>query len=140
VSARRYLVTLQIPVRAGDEIDAALQVREALQGADSRDSWPLCTVIHRSDSGVELSTVLDLQEFDRAEAVRFRSWPLPADPPTDAQITALRRVWLRQAPDTRGDYADFLKRVHLLAGGDGCILVEAAGMFLGIETDGYTHS
>lgn len=59
---------------------------------------------------------------------------------TKAQRKALKRVYLRQV-ETRADpglvYREFRKMVEP---GPGCIMVPFAGMWLGIEPDGYTHS
>ncbi len=48
-----------------------------------------------------------------------------------------RRVWNHSNPLT---YREFRKTVQPLGAGQGCILVPWAGMWLGIERDGYTHS
>lgn len=53
---------------------------------------------------------------------------------TKAQRLALRRVWDR-CPTM--PYRAFRRTVQP---GPGCIMVPFAGMWLGIEPDGYTHS
>lgn len=53
---------------------------------------------------------------------------------TKAQRAALKKVWLR---DTSATYREFRKTVQPSFG---YIMVPFAGMWLGIETDGYTHS
>lgn len=57
---------------------------------------------------------------------------------TRAQREALHRVWLRDTK-THGSYLTFRRGVQPYIGGD-CVLVRYAGMWLGIERDGYTHS
>lgn len=53
---------------------------------------------------------------------------------TKPQRAALKRVWMRE----RGvAYRDFRRKV---VPGHGYIMVPFAGMWLGIESDGYTHS
>lgn len=54
---------------------------------------------------------------------------------TRKQREALRRVWARGA-DNRS-YREL--RAAVLPGSD-CIMLQWAGMWLGIEPDGYTHS
>lgn len=60
---------------------------------------------------------------------------------TRAQREALLRLWLRtvdQIPPITG-YLTFRRRAeysHLM----GCVMVPFAGMWVGIEKDGYTHS
>ncbi len=51
-----------------------------------------------------------------------------------AQRKALKIVWLRTEGMT---YRQFRR---LAQPGPGCIMVPFAGMWLGIENDGYTHS
>ena len=66
---------------------------------------------------------------------------------TREQRKALHRVFLRKYPrinelrplDRFGLYRRFRKTVVFGIGGD-YIMVPFAGMWLGIETDGYTHS
>lgn len=53
---------------------------------------------------------------------------------TKLQRQALKRVWLR---GTSGSYLAFRRSVQP---GPGCVMVSFAGMWLGIEPDGYTHS
>lgn len=52
-----------------------------------------------------------------------------------AQRRALHRVWLRE--NLKLTYREFRKTIQP---GPGCIMVPWAGMWLGIELDGYTHS
>mgnify|MGYP003434167301 FL=1 len=55
---------------------------------------------------------------------------------TKPQRKALYKVYLRL--DTpRPQYKAFRRNVHP---GPGCVMVQFAGMVLGIEKDGYTHS
>lgn len=56
---------------------------------------------------------------------------------TRAQREALKRVWQRL--EVRPSYLAFRRTVQPYIGGD-CVLVPFAGMWLGIEKDGYTHS
>lgn len=60
---------------------------------------------------------------------------------TRAQREALKRVWqrLEPTPSRRPSYLAFRRTVQPYIGGD-CVLVPFAGMWLGIEKDGYTHS
>jgi hypothetical protein len=51
-----------------------------------------------------------------------------------AQQQALLRVWKR---NPNGSYMDLRRRVQ--PGWD-CVMVQAGSIWLGIETDGYTHS
>lgn len=53
---------------------------------------------------------------------------------TKAQRKALKRVWLR---DPAVPYRSFRRSVQW---GHGYVMVQFAGMWLGIEQDGYTHS
>ena len=52
------------------------------------------------------------------------------------QRVALHRVWQRDTT-VAANYRAFRRTVHP---GPGCVLVRWAGMWLGIEPDGYTHS
>jgi hypothetical protein len=55
---------------------------------------------------------------------------------TRKQRVALHRKWLQ---DTQFmTYRKFRKTIQY--GSFGCIMVQWCGMWLGIETDGYTHS
>jgi hypothetical protein len=59
---------------------------------------------------------------------------------TKPQRRSLHRVWLRTCE--RGylgtvPYREFRRGVQP---GPGCVMINFAGMWLGIETDGYTHS
>ena len=55
---------------------------------------------------------------------------------TKAQQVALKSVYDRTC-DKPGSYLEFRRTVQ--PGWD-CVMVEWCGMWLGIETDGYTHS
>jgi hypothetical protein len=56
---------------------------------------------------------------------------------TRAQRVALYRKW---SQDDQGvSYRAFRKTVQPCVGMD-CVMVQWSGMYLGIETDGYTHS
>jgi hypothetical protein len=55
-----------------------------------------------------------------------------------AQRKALFKIWSRNSQDLT--YRQFRKTVQPYFGGDPCVLVPWAGMWLGIEADGYTHS
>lgn len=57
---------------------------------------------------------------------------------TKQQRQALKRVWLR-LPDPV-PYRVFRKGVLPTVKNDDCVMVRFAGMWLGIERDGYTHS
>lgn len=67
---------------------------------------------------------------------------------TKAQRSALKRIFDRQpifrpepGSDTvRVSYRAFRASVHPAIGCDGAIMVRWAGMWLGIERDGYTHA
>lgn len=56
---------------------------------------------------------------------------------TRAQREALKRVWDREASTNPPSYLAFRRQVQM---GYGCIMLPWAGMWLGIEPDGYTHS
>jgi hypothetical protein len=57
---------------------------------------------------------------------------------TKAQRQALKRIYLRlEFPPS---YRAFRRTVEPTFCMDGCIMVQFAGMWLGIEVDGYTHS
>ncbi len=61
---------------------------------------------------------------------------------TRQQRVALKRVYDREVDNRKacgvgGTYREFRKTVHP---GWGCVMVLWAGMWLGIEPDGYTHS
>jgi hypothetical protein len=63
---------------------------------------------------------------------------------TRAQRVAFKRVYMRildaQKPSARPmRYRELRAKVQGYPGGD-CVLVPFAGMWLGIEKDGYTHS
>ena len=55
---------------------------------------------------------------------------------TKAQRTAIYRKY-QQNPDGATTYRQFRRRV---VQGFDCLMLEWCGMWLGIETDGYTHS
>lgn len=65
---------------------------------------------------------------------------------TKAQRKAVKRIFDRapifrnRADDTPISYKEFRKTVQPTFGLDNCVMVYWAGMWLGIETDGYTHS
>ena len=54
---------------------------------------------------------------------------------TREQRAALKRIWMR---GTDGRTYKQLRRDVM--GGHDCLMLEWAGMWLGIERDGYTHS
>ena len=57
---------------------------------------------------------------------------------TRKQREALKRIWLRgQGPES---YRRLRKSAQPSFDGSGCIMVPWAGMCIGIEPDGYTHS
>lgn len=60
---------------------------------------------------------------------------------TQAQLDALWRKWLQSidsSPDApKWTFQDFVSSIQPARD---CIMVQWAGMWLGIETDGYTHS
>lgn len=56
---------------------------------------------------------------------------------TKAQQIALHRQWLRF--DQGMSYRAFRRTVQPMIS-DRCVMVKWCGMWLGIETDGYTHS
>ena len=60
---------------------------------------------------------------------------------TRAQRLALSRIWHRRiwGKPNHLTYREFRKTVVPYVGG-GCVMVPWAGMWLGIEEDGYTHS
>ncbi len=65
---------------------------------------------------------------------------------TRQQREALKRIFDRgQRSENKGQawqgtYREFRRTVQPYFGGDGCVMVPWCGMWLGIETDGYTHS
>ena len=85
--------------------------------------------------------------FERRDQVpRTRgAYDIPADCPVEltvAQAIALARVYLRPlgaGHDEKNEQAFnvFLQTVTM---GPGCVMVPWAGMYLGIEPDGYVHS
>ena len=50
------------------------------------------------------------------------------------------RQTMSQAEYMRFTYRAFRRTVQPTIGCDGCVMVRFAGMWLGIEQDGYTHS
>jgi hypothetical protein len=58
---------------------------------------------------------------------------------TKAQRAALKRVWEREQAGG-SSYRRFRKLVQPTIGCDGAVAVPWNGMWLCIETDGYTHS
>lgn len=56
-------------------------------------------------------------------------------PTTKAQRKAIHRKWTQN--DQGMTYKQFRKTVHQ---GFDCLMVQWSSMWLGIETDGYTHS
>ena len=57
---------------------------------------------------------------------------------TKEQQVSLKRKWTQ---DNQGmSYLKFRRSVGNMIGGDGCVIVHWCNMWLGIETDGYTHS
>ena len=61
---------------------------------------------------------------------------------TKEQRTALKRVYDRDHGSDQPTWANYLafRRTVQYASYDSCIMVKWAGMWLGIEADGYTHS
>ena len=62
---------------------------------------------------------------------------------TTEQQAALWRVWNRSPAwwgGNRPRYCDFMREAVSMIGGNGCVIVKAGAMYLGIEQDGYTHS
>ena len=65
---------------------------------------------------------------------------------TREQREALSRVYQRQHPipvhpaNQRAWFKGYMAFRKTVQGGPGCIMVHWAGMWLGIEPDGYTHS
>lgn len=66
---------------------------------------------------------------------------------TRSQREALKRVYHRavlaysQGPMRQGvHFMNYLQFRRTVQPGPGCIMVQFAGMWLGIEPDGYTHS
>jgi len=60
---------------------------------------------------------------------------------TRAQRVALKKVYLRQKLyDENGKPLSYLSFRRYVVQGYDCVMVPWSGMWLGIETDGYTHS
>lgn len=73
------------------------------------------------------------------EAYRPPSWPDHMTGATEQQRSGLFKVYLRPLSNPKPAWEDFALTAsydHVLK----CIMVPWAGMFLGIEKDGYTHS
>jgi hypothetical protein len=58
---------------------------------------------------------------------------------TDAQHQAVRKLYDRHA-DGSDTLAIFVKRVSGPVFSDGCVMIHWCRMWIGIETDGHTHS
>lgn len=58
---------------------------------------------------------------------------------TRAQREAVKRVYDRSA-DGAPSYRAFRRRITPELAGYGCVMLPWCGMWLGIETDGHTHS
>lgn len=59
---------------------------------------------------------------------------------TKEQRRALYVKWCQIGDSLRPTYREFRKTVQPYYDGSGCVMVKWCGMWLGIETDGYTHS
>ena len=61
---------------------------------------------------------------------------------TRQQRLALKRLWgrPRDMELLELSYKQFRKTVTLYPDGTGCVMVPWCGMWIGIETDGHTHS
>lgn len=62
---------------------------------------------------------------------------------TKAQRAALKRIWLRTVPDgifLPEQLTPYRKFRRTVVATIDCIMVPFCGMWLGIESDGYTHS
>ena len=71
-------------------------------------------------------------EYPRVTIAAYPDLPEP----NHAQKTALFRKWKQN--DCGETWRDFAQSAAMSA--DGCVMVHWAGMWLGIERDGYTHS
>lgn len=58
---------------------------------------------------------------------------------TKAQRRALYNLYLRNS-DGAASYREFRKRVFPLLGDPSCAMIPWLGMYIGIESDGHTHS
>ena len=58
---------------------------------------------------------------------------------TRPQMEAIKRVWNRSSSGAKS-YLAFRRRVVPEIGTHGCVMLPWCGMWLGIETDGHTHS
>ena len=58
---------------------------------------------------------------------------------TKEQETALRRLWETRW-EIETDFNTFKATAQPMLGGGGCLMVHVGSLWLGIETDGYTHS
>ncbi len=57
---------------------------------------------------------------------------------TKQQQQAVKRLWVRGELSSKGiSYASFRRTVQV---GFSCAMVQWCGMWIGIESDGYTHS
>ncbi len=84
----------------------------------------------------------DLQAHQRAER-KERDRKKPEDPRDDlpmnrAQVRSLYKIWMR---DHRGlSFADVLDLAEPAFDGSGAVMINHAGIVIGIEADGYAHS
>ena len=60
-------------------------------------------------------------------------------PLTRKQREAVKRLYDRDADGAR-NYRQFRRRVMPTFYNDDCVIIKWAGMYVGIETDGYTHT
>jgi purine nucleoside permease len=65
---------------------------------------------------------------------------IDVDTLTLEQMEALRKVYAREAADNPPTFEQFLATVAPTFGLDGAVTVPWCGMWLLVETDGYTHS
>ena len=59
---------------------------------------------------------------------------------TDAQVEAIRKLYKRSPDGARDCYEFFTRVTHSGVGSDRYAGINWNGMFVGIETDGYTHT
>ena len=57
---------------------------------------------------------------------------------TDEQIKSLKVIHARW--EIEDDFETFKSKAQPMLGGDRCVMVNVGSMWLGVETDGYTHS
>lgn len=62
----------------------------------------------------------------------------PDFPITEAQKASILRKWEQDSQDLT--YQEFVNTVQMTFHMDGAVAVKWSGMWLAIETDGYTHS